>query len=160
MKLGANYSTEEYTPVSNYPEWWDTTLTVYNKYEDPASRKITWYRTVLPNCFWKDTDNKLVVGETAIETNSTLCRIPINPAFLEKYQWDRLTDKTEHFTLGAGDIIIKGEVDDIVDEYESNLRSSDLLAKYKKLQGCMVIDKCSVNAGLGRELEHYLAKGV
>lgn len=146
--------------MSNYPEWWDTTVTVFNKYEDPATRKITWHKTVLHNCFWKYTGNKIVVGETALDTNTTLCRVPLNDAFLEKYQWNELEDKSQHFTFGAGDMLIKGEVQDEIDEYASGSRSSDVLAKYKKLQGCMVIDKCAINTGLGRGLEHYYVKGV
>jgi hypothetical protein len=140
--------------------WWDTTITVYNKYEDPARRLITWYRTVLHNCFWKYTGNKIVVGETTLETNTTLCRIPINTAFLERYKWDAEVDKTPYFTLSPGDIIIKGEVEDFIDEYTSGSRSSDILAKYKKLQGCMVVEQCAVSAGLGRGTEHYFVRGV
>lgn len=160
MKLGINYSIGACTPVSNYPEWWNTTVTVFNKYEDPATRQITWYKTVLQNCFWKYTGNKIVVGETTIDTNTTLCRVPLNDAFLEKYQWNAVEDKSSKFTFGAGDILIKGEVTDSIDEYASGRRSSDVLAKYKKLQGCMVIDKCAINTGLGRGLEHYYVRGV
>lgn len=145
--------------MSNYPEWWNTTITVFNKYEDPATRRITWHKTVLQNCFWKYTGNKIVVGETTLETNTTLCRIPVNTAFLEKYQWNE-ADKSKHFTLGTGDIIVKGSVEDVIDEYVSGQRSSDMLAKYKKLQGCMVIEQCATNTGLGRGLEHYFVRGV
>ena len=84
----------------------------------------------------------------------------MHPAYLETYQWNALTDKSEHFTLSPGDIIVKGEVTDEVNEYVSGQRSSDFLAKYKKLQGCMVIEQCAVNAGPGRGLEHYYVRGV
>ena len=146
--------------MSNYPEWWNTTVTVFNKFEDPDTRQITWFRTVLHNCFWKYTGNKVVVGETTIETDTALCRVPANTAFLEKYLWNDEEDKSEYFTFSAGDILVKGEVDDDIDEYASGYRSSDILTKYKKYGECMVIDRCSVNTGLGRGLEHYLVKGV
>ena len=146
--------------MSNYPEWWNTTVTVYNKYEDPATRQISWHRTVLHNCFWKYTGNKIVVGETAIETDTTLCRIPKSTAFLEKYLWNNTDDKSKHFTLGTGDILVKGEVADEINEYASGYRSSDILTKYNKLQGCMVIEKWADNTGLGRDLEHYYVRGV
>jgi hypothetical protein len=133
---------------------------VFNKYEDPSSRLITWYKTVLHNCFWKDTGNKIVVGETTIDTNTTLCRIPINDAFLDAYKWDVEKDRSEHFTLNPGDILIKGEVEEMIDEYSSGHRSSDVLAKYKRLQGCMMIEQCAINTGLGRGLEHYYVRGV
>lgn len=146
--------------MSNYPEWWNTTITVYNKFEDQTTRIITWYRTVLQNCFWKYTGNKIVVGETTLETNSTMCRVPVHPAFLERYLWNNTADKSTCFTLGTGDIIIKGEVNDEINEYASGYRSSDILTKYKKCGECMVIDKCAMNTGLGRGLEHYYVKGV
>lgn len=146
--------------MSNYPEWWNTTITVFNKYEDPTTRRITWHRTVIPNCFWKYTGNKLVVGETTIDTGTTLCRIPMHPKFLENYQWNNTEDKSNNFTLSQGDILVKGEVTDEIDEYASGFRSSDILTKYKKLQGCMVINRFGVNTGLGRGLEHYYVNGV
>lgn len=146
--------------MSNYPEWWNTTITVFNKYEDPALRLITWHKTVIHNCFWKNTGNKIVIGETTLDTNNTMCRIPSNPAFLEKYQWNDLPDKSNNFTLCAGDIIVKGEIDDVIDEYLAGYRSSDILEKYKRLQGCMVIERYAMNTGLGRGLEHYYVKGV
>ena len=146
--------------MNNYPKWWNATITVFNKYEDPTSRLITWYKTVIHNCFWKNTGNKLVVGETTIDTNSTLCRVPVHPAFLEKYEWNALDDKSKHFTFSPGDIIIKGEVAEVIDEYASGCRTSDILTKYKKLQGCMVIEQCAINTGLGRGQEHYFVRGV
>lgn len=146
--------------MSNYPEWWNDTITVFNKYEDPATRRITWYKTVLHNCFWKYTGNRIVVGETALDTNTIICRIPKNSAYLEKYKWDATTEKSKHYTLCPDDILIKGKVDDDIDEYASGKRSSDILTKYKRLQGCMVIEKCASNTGLGRGLEHYYVSGV
>ena len=146
--------------MSKYPEWWNTTITVFNKYEDPATRRITWYRTVLHNCFWKYTGNKIVVGETTLETNTILCRIPHSSAILEKYQWNDMVDKSHYFTLSAGDIIIKGNVTDALDEYVSGQRSSDLLTKYRKLQGCMTVERYADNTGEGRGSEHYYVRGV
>ena len=145
--------------MNNYPEWWNQTITVYNKYSD-ASGRITWYRHILRNCFWKDTDTMLVNGETIIQTNVTLCRVPVNKNFREKYVWDGLTSRGNYFTFGTGDIIVKGIAEDVVNEYEAGKRSSDLLTKYKNLQGCFVVEKCSVNTGNGRGNEHYYVRGV
>ena len=146
--------------MNRYPEWWNTTITVYNKYEDPATRKISWYRTVLHNCFWKYTGNKLVVGETVIETNTTLCRIPAQPEFLARHIWNNTEDKSSYFTLGTGDIIVKGEVEEEIDEYASDYRSSDILTKYKKYGECMCIEQCADLSGDGRNPEHYYVRGV
>lgn len=141
--------------------WWTDTITIYNKYTDPTTQAIRWYRSVVENCFWKDSDVKLSVGSVIIEGNSTICRIPENDKFLERYQWEALSnDKmSSYFTLGVGDIIIRGNVNDIVDEYIKNHRSSDLVAKYKRLQGCMEIQKVSINTGNLKCMPHYLVRG-
>ena len=148
--------------MNSYPEWWNQTLTIYNKFTNPETRVVTWYKTVVEKCFWKYTGNKLTVGETTIETDTTLCRIPKDTKYIDKHEWEELPDeqKSAYFTLGPGDIIVKGEVEDVVNEYESGNRSSDLLTKYRKLQGCMLVERCSVNTGVGRGMEHYYVKGV
>ena len=64
-----------------------------------------------------------------------------------------------YFTLGTGDIIVRDEVDDEIDEYTAGTRSTDLLKKYKSLQGCMEIRVWTNNTGGGRGNEHYFASG-
>jgi hypothetical protein len=148
--------------VNEYPIWWSDTLTIYNKYTNPETRVVTWYKYVLNGCFWKYTGNKVTINETIIETDNTLCRIPENDKFLERHEWENLPEesKKEYFTLSTGDIIVKGNVEDVIDEYTSGKRSSDLLTKYRKLQGCMLVEKCSINTGIGRGINHYCVRGV
>lgn len=145
-----------------YPVWWDTTITLYNQFKDPQTRVVTWYKHVLDNCFWKYIGEKISVGDVELETNDIICRIPKNDAYLEKYEWEQLPNDRmgDYFTLGQGDIIVKGSVTDTIDEYTSGSRSSDLISKYKKLQGCMEIKQSANNTGAGRCDEHYLARGI
>lgn len=148
--------------MNEYPVWWDVNLTIYNKYEDPQTNIVTWLHTVVEKSFWKYIGEKINVGNTVIETNNTICRIRKDDRFLEKHEWIALpNDKmSEHFTLSPGDIIVKGEVDDVVNEYINGQRSSDLLKKYKALQGCIVIDEVAINVGAGRCNEHYYVRGI
>jgi len=148
--------------MNNYPTWWNTTITVYNKFVDPQTKVVRWYKTVITGAFWKYIHEKVMIGQTVLETNSIVCRIRKDDRFLEKYEWlQKPNDEMENFfTLGKGDIIIKGEVDDEINEYQSGKRSTDLIAKYKELQGCMSIDECANNTGGGRGQEHYVAKGI
>ena len=129
--------------MNSYPIWWDTDLTIYNKFTDPQTQLIKWYRTVLTNCFWKYVGDKVSVGNTVLETNDIICRIPQNDKFKEKYEWLNTPNDlmTNYFTLSNGDIIVKGNVADEIDEYKSGKRSTDLIAKYKELQGCMEIQQ-------------------
>ena len=148
--------------MSNYPIWWDTTITIYNRYEDPQTQLISWFQTIVKECFWKYVGDKININQVVLETNNIICRIPKNDKFLEKYQWIQKPndEMSNYFTIGPGDIIVKGEVQDTINEYQSGHRASDLLAKYKGLQGCMEVQEVSINTGVGRNNEHYLVKGI
>lgn len=148
--------------MTSYPKWWDTTLTIFNKYQDPSSDAVTWFKFTVPGCFWKYTGNKVTIGETVLESNTSICRIPQNDAYLERYLWEGLSDeeKAQHFTLGIGDIIIKGGADEVIDEYTDGKRSTDILDKYKGLQGCIVIEAFAENVGGGRNHPHYYVSGI
>lgn len=147
--------------MNHYSSWWNETITVYNKFTDPVSKLITWHRHVVNGAFWKDVGNKINIGDTVIETNTIICRMRIDEAFLPKHEWVALpNDEMDNFyTLGRGDLIVRGEVNDIVDEYTKGQKFTDLINKYKDLQGCMTIDKVAINIGGGRGNEHYLAQG-
>ena len=148
--------------MNNYPEWWDTTLTIYNKFVDPQTSVVTWYRTVVENCFWKDVGSKILVGNVTLDGNYIICRVPVNDKYLDAGDWrnvpnDRMGD---YFTFQPDDIIIKGEVEDIVEEGTPGKRSTDLIKKYKKLGSCMQVDTLCNNTGGGRGDEHYSVKGI
>lgn len=147
---------------NNYPSWWDTTITIYNKYEDPLTDLITWHSHTIEGAFWKYTGNKVVIDKTVLETKDIICRIRKDDRFLERHIWIAKPndEMSEYFTLGVGDIIVKGEVDDVIDEYTSGKRSSDLVKKYKALQGCLEIQEWANNTGGGRGQEHYFVKGI
>ena len=144
--------------MSDYPIWWDTTLTLYNKYEDDKG-EITWYRTVLTNCFWKFTGEEVRVNDSVLATKDTICRIPKNDKYLKRYLWVVSDDKSSVFTLGRGDIIVCGEVSDEIDEYEIGQRATDILNKYRE-QGCVEVTEFNDDTGVGRVCEHYFVKGI
>lgn len=144
-----------------YPIWWDTTITIYNKYTDPQTDLVTWFKTVITDCYWHLVGSKVTVGDTVIESKSIICRIPKDDKYLDKSIWiTKPNDKMgNYFTLGQDDIIVKGECDFNINEYVSGHRSTDLLNKYRQYQQCMVVTECADNTGIGRNNEHYLARG-
>jgi len=146
----------------SYPVWWETTLTIYNRYEDPITNVITWYRTVVDGAFWKYVGDRVTINDTVLDTKNIIARIRKDDRFLPYHEWvSKPNDEmSNYFTLHEGDIIVKDEVDDTINEYQSGNRSSDLLAKYKKLQGCMSVETLAINVGAGRCNEHYLVKGI
>ena len=142
---------------NNYPSWWDTTVTLYNKFES-STGEVTWYRTVLEGCFWKYVTDYVRTDNATEMIKVLLCRVRKNSDFLEPEEWCETDDKDSHFTFSDGDILIKGEVDDVLDEYTKGQRSSDLLKKYKNR--CAEIKEYSGNVGVDRVNEHYLVRGL
>lgn len=145
-----------------YPVWWDTTITLFNRYENPQTQLIRWYKTVINGVFWKYVGDKVKINDVVLETNNIICRIRKDSRFLEKYEWVKKPndEMSDYFTLAKGDIIVKGEVEDDINEYQQGKRSTDLIGKYKKLQGCMEIEEMAINVGAGRCDEHYLVRGI
>lgn len=148
--------------MNNYPSWWCTTITLFNRYEDPVTQLVTWYKTVIEGCFWNNLHDKVKVGEVVLETDSVICRIRKNKKYVDAETWLALPEdkKSDYFTLCQQDIVVNGDVNDIIDEYHSGTRSTDLIAKYKKLQKCFEIDGFVNNTGGGRGNEHYFIKGI
>lgn len=156
--------------MSNFPfPWWDKTFTLYNKLVDPDTKEVSWYRTVLENCFWKYVNNTFYVGVRgistsglSIETKNVICRIPKDDRFVDRKTWFSLNnnERAECFTLGNGDIIVLGEVEDEINEYEKGKRSTDLVMKYKELDGCIEVETYVLNTGTGVGMEHYRIIGA
>ena len=105
--------------MNHYPSWWNESITVYNKYKDPVSQLITWHRHVVEGAFWKNIGNKVMIDKTVLETDAIICRFRKDEKFLPKYEWVELPNDSmdNYFTLGRGDILIRGAVDDEVDAY-------------------------------------------
>lgn len=148
--------------MNTYPSWWDTTITLYNKFINPDTKEIEWFSHVIENCFYKHTLEKITVGNTTIASDTTVCRIRVNDLFINKTDWNQLTgdQKKEQFTLAVGDIIVAGKVDFDVDEYKKDQRSSDLVNTYKEWPGCFTIESVNINVGGGRGNEHYHVRGT
>ena len=144
-----------------YPIWWDTTITIYNKYTDPQTDLTTWFKTVVTDCYWHLVGNKVTVGQTVIDSKSIICRIPKDDKYKDKSEWIILPNDQmgKFFTLGQGDIIVKGDCDFVINEYASGHHSTELLSKYREFKQCLEITEYADNTGIGRNNEHYLARG-
>lgn len=145
-----------------YPQWWDTSVTIYNRQDDPQTDVVRWYRHNVDGAFWKHIKDKVAVGDSVLETDKIICRIRKDPAYMDKAEWVNLPNdvKPNYFTLGQGDILIKGSIEEEINEYQSGHRSNDILEKYKALQGCFEVSMAADNTGGGRGQEHYIAEGI
>lgn len=148
--------------MSNFPDWWDKSITIYNKYTDTSTRVVTWYKTVLdkPTCFWKEVGDKTVVGNVAVDTKSIIVRIPQSSKYATPEEWFGLQDKSTKFTLQPDDIIVLGVCTEDIDEYASGKRSTDLLAKYKRFGGVLEIKQVANDTMTGMLYKHYRVKGL
>lgn len=148
--------------MSNFPDWWDKKITIYNKYTDESTRVTTWYKTVLtePRCFWKNTGDKTVVGNAVLDTKRIICRIPETSKYLPLKEWLSLDDKTTKFTLQQSDIIVLGECEDVINEYESGNRSTDFLAKHHRYGDCLEIEQFAIDTMNGMLFKHYWVRGL
>ena len=147
--------------MNNYPVWWDNTITIYNKYEDEQTHIISWYRKVLDKCFFKNVGNKVSINNVELETDDTICRIPKKDDYMKPHLWVALPNdqKSEYFTIRVGDIIVPDEIQEDINEYIEGHRSTDFIAKYKNLQGCITVEAVGNNTGIGRGNEHYRVSG-
>lgn len=146
---------------AGFPVWWDTTVTIYNKFVDPQTQVITWFRHVVSDCFWRLEGSTVRVGDVTLDSKAVICRIPKDDAFLEKQEWLKLPndEMDDYFTLGQGDIIVKGECEEEIDENTKGYRSNDLLSKYREYQAVLEITDFVNDTGIGRNNEHYFVRG-
>lgn len=144
-----------------FPVWWDSTVTIYNKYVDPQTQVITWFKNVVTDCFWHLQGSTILAGDVTIDSKTIVCRIPKDVKYMAKQDWVNLPNDQmpEYFTLGQGDIIVKGECEEVIDEYTKGHRSTDLLGKYRQYQAVMEITEFVDSTGVGRNNEHYLVRG-
>ena len=148
--------------MSKYPSWWDSTITIYNKFTDNTTRVTRWYRHIIEKqCFWKNVGSKVNIGDIVLDTESITCRIPEQADFLQAYDWVNLPNdqKSLYFTLQPEDIVIHGEALDDIDEYTAGSRATDIINKYR-LRGCIVIREVSVDTMTGMITPHYHIRGL
>ncbi|MEA4830999.1 hypothetical protein SDC9_103595 [bioreactor metagenome] len=141
-----------------YPKWFCKTITLYCRYEDTTTKRVSWYRYVIDGAYYKNISSSALIGNVRISTESTVCRIRAGSRYLSPNAWlvCENTNKIQSYTLKNGDIVVLGSVSDSIDEYTAGIRSSDLIAKYRA-QGAIKINKVSVNTELGSS--HFRVEG-
>lgn len=139
---------------TQYPRWWNTSLTVFNRVFDPDTKATTWQKTILQNCFYLQNSGLARSGVEIRANDNYVVRIPANEAYIPQAEWETMQSGQEgRFTLAPGDLIFKGE---ILDEIESGSGNS-LLEQYKP--DCFKIQSVYDGTGYG-VLGHYMAEGV
>ena len=105
---------------------------------------------MIGGCYFGAVNGATLSDIAVSENNALICRIPENLAFTEDY-----TGADGTFTLKPGDVIVKGAVNDIIEDVKGS-RISDLLEKYKGR--AFKIKAVSINTALSTG-RHYRAAG-
>lgn len=91
-------------------------ITLYNKYYDRILGYDVYKRSYLYGVNWQGA-RAVTVGDKGVLT-ADFTEIFINKdtvivdkTYLKPKAWAKLNDKSDHFTLNAGDIIVKGIID-------------------------------------------------
>lgn len=146
--------------ANEYPIWWDKTITVYNKFVDPLTSVVKWFRHIIPDCFIDDTPQMYIAGNVMAQSSDVICRIRESENYKSKAEWQKLPNDqmSGYFTISQGDIVVFDEVDDEIADVSGH-RATDLLSKYKDAQGAITVKRFSDNTGVGRVMPHYYITG-
>lgn len=122
-----------------YPEWWNKTLTIYNK-SVGEDDEVKYIRRVVNNCFAKSSPVYSTSSDLGSVKNQTIVRIPLGDII-----------------VNAEDIIIIGKIDDEIDEYTNGMRAADIFKKYRCANNAFTVKSVTVN-NFG-DLAHIKAEG-
>lgn len=110
-------------------------ITVFNclkAADNPNSMKDTWQKTVLHDCYYKNVMGRVDSEKTSKMQNVYTARIPKSDSYLPYHEWAQKPEvaRTSYFTFSLGDIVVKGECDDLITGASPNT-ATELLQKYK-----------------------------
>lgn len=132
------------------------TLTLYNRVRNVGADGRTaesWRRRVLTGCSWVRAHERVRDEGIVRYAESVACRIPASADYLPPGDWDAQGAPPGKFTLAAGDILVRGEVDD---EIGAGLSAAELVKKYAR-SGAAIVQSVKENTHLG-PLAHYVAR--
>lgn len=110
-------------------------ITVFNclkAADNPNSKKDTWQKTVIHDCYYKNVMGRVDSEKSSKMQNVYTARIPKSDDYLPYHEWAKKSDdaRTSYFTFSLGDIIVKGECDDLITGSSPNT-ATELLDRYK-----------------------------
>lgn len=94
----------------------DQTITIYNKRYDPATKQTFWPKTIIRGVSWSGCQ-KATSGEGLTSNDGYSVRIPktaMPKGYLEKDDYQAMTDITGRWTAQNGDVVIKGEGPEVI----------------------------------------------
>lgn len=88
-------------------------VTLFNAYK--VDGKVCYHRTILDGVFFYKSNQVVVEGNGIKNTSQYHCIIPLEQLtnYVERKDFNNLSDKTDKFTFATNDIIVKGECENI-----------------------------------------------
>lgn len=114
---------------ANLGKIYDETITVINKLDarDSAEKQDSYYKTVLFHCMWSTRTTRSVEPDGTVDVGTTsVVQIPESENYIPYKIWTK-EDKSEAFTIRAGDYIVKG----VVTEEITAANVKKVLAQYE-----------------------------
>jgi len=93
----------------------DKTITIYNKWYDPSTKKTLWPKTVIRNASWAGCQ-RVTTGEGLTSNDGYSVRIQrrsMPTGFLLRDEFVALQDPDGHWTTQNGDVVVLGEGPDV-----------------------------------------------
>jgi len=95
----------------------DKTITIYNQWIDPATKKALWPKTVIKGASWAGSQ-RVTTGEGLTSNDGYSVRILVRNMdmgrFLPRDKYTALLDPTGYWTAQNGDIVVLGEGPEVV----------------------------------------------
>ena len=123
---------------------WNEAITLYHRTESKDSNGktvTTWTKTSLSNCFYgRKLRQKLSADMEIVSNNLNVARIPV-------------TSISSGFSIGKGDIIVKGTVSDTLASNDSGKALRD-----KYFGSCFMVNVVTDNTKLQRSAHWYASE--
>lgn len=143
-------------------------ITIYNKIDnlDPVTNKTftMWISHVLHGCFWQKSMQTLQVGTIQITSDDYNVQVPYSTLYVPYEDYINLPydEQLLKFTGNIGDLIVRGEVDDVIswvspDSSVQGLSVTKFKEKYKNR--ILTVKAFINNASPSFPLRHYLFVG-
>lgn len=100
-------------------------VTLFNVYK--VDGKVCYHRTILNGAFFYKSNQVVGEGNGIKNTSQYHCIIPLEQLtnYVERKEFNNLSDKTGKFTFAPNDIIVKGKWDDITSITELQSSTND-----------------------------------
>lgn len=100
-------------------------VTLFNVYK--VDGKVCYHRTILDGVFFYKSNQVVGEGNGLKNSSQYHCIIPFEQLtnYVERKEFNILSDKTDKFTFASNDIIVKGKCEDIVSITELQSSTND-----------------------------------